>query len=122
MAKKILFVDDSASMRQVVGMALKTAGYEVESAVDGKDGVAKLGLGRFDAIITDLNMPNMNGIEFIKAIKQHPGNKFDPIVMLTTESSAAMKQQGQAAGAKVWVVKPFKPDQLLMVLKKLIGG
>ncbi len=122
MAKKILFVDDSASMRQVVGMALKTAGYEVESAVDGKDGVAKLGLGRFDAIITDLNMPNMNGIEFIKAIKQHPGNKFAPIVMLTTESSAAMKQQGQAAGAKVWVVKPFKPDQLLMVLKKLIGG
>lgn len=120
MGKKILFTDDSASMRQVVGIAIKNAGYEVVTAVDGKDGVSKL-TERFNAIITDLNMPNMNGIEFIKAIKQNAANKFTPIIMLTTESSAEMKKQGQAAGAKVWMVKPFKPDQLLMVLKKLLG-
>jgi len=120
MAKKILFVDDSASMRQVVGIAMKNAGYEVETANDGQDGVSKLG-ERFSAIITDLNMPNMNGIEFIKAIKQNANNKFTPIIMLTTESSDEMKKQGQAAGAKVWMVKPFKPAQLLMVLQKLLG-
>jgi two-component system, chemotaxis family, chemotaxis protein CheY len=118
--KKILFVDDSASMRQVVGIAMKNAGYEVVTGNDGQDGVSKLG-ERYSAIITDLNMPNMNGIEFIKAIKENATNKFTPIIMLTTESSAEMKKQGQAAGAKVWMVKPFKPDQLLMVLKKLLG-
>ncbi len=122
MGKKILFVDDSASMRQVVGMAINGAGYEVVTAVDGKDGAAKLDQGRYDAIITDLNMPNMNGIELIKVIKQHASNKFAPDIMLTTESSAELKKQGQAAGAKVWVVKPFKPDQLVGVLKKLIGA
>ena len=120
MGKKILFVDDSASMRQVVGIAMKNAGYEVETAVDGQDGVSKLN-ERFNAIITDLNMPNMNGIEFIKAVKLNNNNKFTPIIMLTTESSPEMKKQGQEAGAKVWMVKPFKPDQLLMVLKKLLG-
>ncbi len=119
MGKKILFVDDSASMRQVVGIALKNAGYDVETAVDGKDGVSKL-TERFAAIVTDLNMPNMNGIEFIKAAKLNANNKFAPIIMLTTESSDAMKQQGQAAGAKVWIIKPFKPDQLIGVLAKLI--
>lgn len=122
MGKKILFVDDSASMRQVVGMALSSAGYQVATAVDGQDGSTKLEQGRYDAIITDLNMPNMNGLEFIKVVKQHARNKFTPVIMLTTESSAALKQQGQAAGAKVWVVKPFKPEQLLAVLKKLIGA
>jgi two-component system, chemotaxis family, chemotaxis protein CheY len=120
MGKKILFVDDSASMRQVVGIALKNAGYEVETAVDGQDAVGKLG-ERYAAIVTDLNMPNMNGIEFIKAAKQNANNKFAPIIMLTTESADAMKKEGQAAGAKVWIVKPFKPDQLLSVLQKLIG-
>ncbi|MBF0265636.1 MAG: response regulator [Gammaproteobacteria bacterium] len=120
MAKKILFVDDSKSMRQVVGIALKKAGYEVETGEDGQDGVSKLDT-RFHAIISDVNMPNMNGIEFIKAIKQNPTNKFTPIIMLTTESGADLKKQGQEAGAKVWMVKPFKPDQLLMVLQKLLG-
>ena len=120
MGKKILFVDDSASMRQVVGIAMKNAGYEVVTANDGQDGVSKLS-ERFNAIITDLNMPNMNGIEFIKAIKQDPNNKFTPVIMLTTESAPEMKKEGQAAGAKVWMVKPFKPDQLLMVLSKLLG-
>ena len=120
MGKKILFVDDSASMRQVVGIALKNAGYDVETAVDGQDGVSKLG-DRYAAIVTDLNMPNMNGIEFIKNVKQNANNKFAPIIMLTTESSDAMKKEGQAAGAKVWIVKPFKPDQLIGVLAKLLG-
>lgn len=121
MGKKLLFVDDSASMRQVVGIAMKNAGYEVTTAVDGRDGVARLDDGRYDAIITDLNMPNMNGIELIKAVKSHGNNKFAPVIMLTTESSDDMKKQGQAAGAKVWVVKPFNPEQLVAVLQKLIG-
>lgn len=121
MAKKLLFVDDSASMRQVVGMAIKAAGYEVTTAVDGVDGLNQLKQQRFDAIITDLNMPNMNGIELIKAAKQERNNRFAPIVMLTTESSEEFKQQGKAAGAKAWVVKPFKPEQLLAVIAKLVG-
>ena len=106
-------------MRQVVGIALKNAGYDVETAVDGQDAVSKL-TERFAAIVTDLNMPNMNGIEFIKAAKQNANNKFPPIIMLTTESSDSMKKQGQEAGAKVWIIKPFKPDQLIGVLAKLI--
>lgn len=121
MAKKILFVDDSASMRQVVGMAIGNSGYEVTTAVDGVDGVSKLNQGKFDAIISDLNMPNMDGIEFLKAVKQHAKNKFTPVIMLTTEAGDEMKQKGRAAGAKVWVVKPFKPEQLLAILTKLIG-
>jgi two-component system, chemotaxis family, chemotaxis protein CheY len=121
MPKKLLFVDDSASMRQVVGMAIKAAGYEVTTAVDGIDGLQKLKASRFDAIITDLNMPNMNGIELIKAAKLEPNNRFAPIVMLTTESSNELKQQGRAAGAKAWVVKPFKAEQLLGVISKLVG-
>ena len=120
MGKKILFVDDSASMRQVVGIALKNAGYDVTAAVDGRDAVSKLS-DRFAATVTDLNMPNMNGIDLIKAVKQNANNKFAPVIMLTTESSEAMKKQGQAAGAKVWIIKPFKPDQLLGVLTKLLG-
>lgn len=121
MSKKILFVDDSASMRQVVGMAISGAGYEVTTAEDGKDGVSKMNQDKFDAIITDLNMPNMNGIEMIKVAKRNAKNKFAPVIMLTTEAGDDMKQQGKAAGAKVWVVKPFKPDQLLGVLQKLLG-
>ncbi len=121
MADKLLFVDDSASMRQVVGMAIKAAGYDVTTAVNGVDGLNKLKAQRFDAIVTDLNMPNMNGIELIKAAKLEANNRFAPIVMLTTESSDEFKQQGRAAGAKAWVVKPFKPDQLLGVIKKLVG-
>ncbi len=121
MSKKILFVDDSASMRQVVGMAISGAGYDVTTAEDGTDGVSKMNADKFDAIITDLNMPNMNGIEMIKEAKQNANNKFAPVIMLTTEAGDDMKQQGKDAGAKVWVVKPFKPDQLLGVLTKLLG-
>ncbi|RDH85696.1 MAG: two-component system response regulator [endosymbiont of Galathealinum brachiosum] len=121
MGKKILFVDDSASMRQIVGMAISGAGYEVTTAEDGADGVSKMDQDKFDLIISDVNMPNMNGIEMLKAAKLNPKNKFAPVIMLTTEAGDDMKQQGKAAGAKVWVVKPFKPDQLLGVIKKLIG-
>lgn len=121
MGKQLLFVDDSASMRQVVGKALTGAGYEVDAAVDGRDGLSKLDGKKFDAIITDLNMPNMNGIELIKEAKKNAKNRFTPIIMLTTEAGDDLKQQGRAAGAKVWVVKPFKPDQLITVLKKIVG-
>ncbi len=121
MGKKILFVDDSASMRQILKIAICDAGYDVITADDGQQGLAKARQERFNLIISDVNMPNMNGIEMLKSIKSDATNKFTPVVMLTTESGEEMKQQGKAAGAKVWVVKPFKPDKLLMVIKKLIG-
>lgn len=121
MGKKILFVDDSASLRQIVGMAISDADYEVTTAEDGKDGLAKMEQDKFDVIISDVNMPNMNGIEMVKAAKQNGNNKFTPVILLTTEFGDDMKQQGKDAGAKVWIVKPFKPDQLLDVLKKLLS-
>lgn len=120
MAKTILIVDDSSSVRQVVGMALKPAGYDVIEGCDGRDALNKLDGRKVHLIISDVNMPNMNGIEFLKAVKQMPPYKFTPVIMLTTESSDAMKQEGQAAGAKAWVVKPFQPPQLLNAVSKLI--
>lgn len=120
MAKTILIVDDSASLRQVVSIALKGAGYDVIEGVDGKDGLAKLDGQKIHLIISDVNMPNMNGIEFVKAAKQLPAYKFTPVIMLTTESGEALKQEGQAAGAKAWVVKPFQPAQMLAAVSKLI--
>ncbi len=119
MAKKILVVDDSASLRQVVGIALKGAGYEVVEACDGKDGLAKLAANKVNLIISDVNMPNMDGITMVKTLKAMPENRFMPIIMLTTESQEATKLQGQAAGAKAWVVKPFKPEQMLDAVSKL---
>lgn len=120
MAKTILIVDDSASLRQVVSIALKGAGYDVIEGVDGKDGLSKLNGQKIHLIISDVNMPNMNGIEFVKAAKQLPAYKFTPVIMLTTESGESMKQEGQAAGAKAWVVKPFQPAQMLAAVSKLI--
>lgn len=120
MAKKILVVDDSASLRQVVGIALKGAGYDVVEAVDGKDGLAKLAANKVNLIISDVNMPVMNGIEMVKALKAMPEHRFMPIIMLTTESQEQIKLQGQAAGAKAWVVKPFKPEQMLDAVSKLV--
>jgi len=120
MAKTILVVDDSASLRQVVSIALKGAGYDVIEAVDGKDGLSKLNGQKIHLVISDVNMPNMNGIEFLAAAKQLPAYKFTPFIMLTTESGEAMKQSGQAAGAKAWVVKPFQPAQMLAAVSKLI--
>lgn len=120
MAKTILIVDDSASLRQVVHIALKGAGYEVVEACDGKDALAKLDGRKIHLIISDVNMPNMDGIALVKAVKQLPNYKFTPIIMLTTESQEGKKQEGQAAGAKAWVVKPFKPEQMLLAVSKLI--
>jgi two-component system chemotaxis response regulator CheY len=120
MAKRILMVDDSASVRQVVGIALRRAGYETLEAANGKEALALLDGERLHLIISDVNMPVMNGIEFVKALKQHPTSKFTPVVMLTTEGQDDMKQAGKAAGAKAWIVKPFNPPQLLDVVSKLI--
>ena len=120
MAKSILIVDDSASVRQVVGISLRQAGYEVIEGTDGKDALTKLKGQKVHLIISDVNMPNMDGISLVKAVKEMPAYKFTPIVMLTTESQEEKKRQGQAAGAKAWVVKPFKPDQLLSVVQKLV--
>ena len=119
MAKTIMIVDDSASMRQVVGIALKGAGYAVLEGRDGVDALAKLTGQKVHLIISDVNMPNMDGISFVKAVKQLPSYKFTPIIMLTTESEESKKREGQAAGAKAWVVKPFKPEQLLGAVQKL---
>jgi len=119
MAKTIMIVDDSASLRQVVGIALKAEGYAVIEGSDGVDALAKLTGQKIHLIISDVNMPNMDGITFVKAVKQLPSYKFTPVIMLTTEFTEQKKQAGQAAGAKAWVVKPFKPDQLLNAVQKL---
>ena len=120
MAKTIMIVDDSASMRQVVSIALKSAGYDVVEACDGKDALTKLDGRKLHLIISDVNMPNMDGISFVKAAKQLPAYRFTPVIMLTTEAGDAMKQQGQAAGAKAWVIKPFQPAQMLIAVSKLV--
>jgi two-component system chemotaxis response regulator CheY len=120
MAKTIMVVDDSASIRQVVGIALKGAGYDVIEGCDGQDALAKLTGQKVHLIISDVNMPNMDGIAFVKAVKQLPAYKFTPVIMLTTESQEAKKLEGQAAGAKAWVVKPFKPEQMLNAVEKLV--
>lgn len=120
MAKNILVVDDSASIRQVVSMALQEAGYNTVTATDGKDALSKLGGTRFNLVISDVNMPNMNGIELLKELKKRPDTKFTPVIMLTTESDAGKKQEGKEAGAKAWVVKPFVPAQMLKAVSMLI--
>lgn len=119
MAKRIMTVDDSASVRQMVAFTLKNAGYDVLEASDGQDALAKLG-GPVDMVITDLNMPNMDGITLIKNIRANASYKFIPIIMLTTESQAGKKQEGKDAGATGWIVKPFKPEQLLAVVQKVL--
>jgi two-component system, chemotaxis family, chemotaxis protein CheY len=120
MAKTILIVDDSASLRQVVSIALRGAGYDVIEACDGRDALATLTGQKVHLMISDVNMPNMDGISFVKAVKQLPAYKFTPVVMLTTESQEEKKREGQAAGAKAWVVKPFRPEQMLVVVQKLV--
>jgi two-component system, chemotaxis family, chemotaxis protein CheY len=120
MAKTILIVDDSVSLRQVVSIALKGAGYDIIEACDGKDALSKLNGTKIHLIISDVNMPNMDGITFVKEAKKLPNYKFTPIIMLTTESQEGKKAEGQAAGAKAWVVKPFQPAQMLSAVSKLI--
>ena len=121
MVKIIATVDDSASVRQMVTFTLTNAGYEVIEAVDGQDALTKLKGSRVHMVLTDLNMPNLNGIELIRALRADPAFKFTPMVLLTTESQPEKKQEGKAAGATGWIVKPFKPEKLLAVLKKLVG-
>jgi len=120
MAKTIMIVDDSASLRQVVGISLRSAGYDVLEGADGADALKKLTGQKVHLIISDVNMPNMDGISLVKEIKKLPAYKFTPIVMLTTESANAKKTEGQAAGAKAWMLKPFNPPQLLAVVQKLV--
>jgi two-component system chemotaxis response regulator CheY len=119
MAKTIMVVDDSISIRQVVSLALKQAGYDVIEGVDGKDALAKLTGQKVNLIISDVNMPNMDGIAFVRELKTRPAYKFTPVLMLTTESQEDKKEQGKAAGARAWMVKPFKPDALLAAVQKL---
>jgi two-component system, chemotaxis family, chemotaxis protein CheY len=117
----ILAVDDSASMRQMVSFTLKGAGYNVVEAVDGMDALNKAKAQTFDCIVTDVNMPNKDGISLIKDLRALPNYKFTPMLMLTTESGMDKKQQGKEAGATGWIVKPFNPDQLLKTIQKVMG-
>lgn len=121
MAKTILIIDDSTSLRQVVQITLKGAGYNVVQAENGKDALDKLQSGvKPSLIICDVNMPIMDGISFVKEAKSLPEHKFTPIIMLTTESAEDKKLEGQMAGAKAWVVKPFRPEVMLKAVQKLI--
>jgi two-component system chemotaxis response regulator CheY len=121
MTKTILTVDDSASIRQMIVLTLTGAGYTVIEAGDGSQGYDRAIAQPVDAVLTDLNMPVMNGIEFIKKYRQHPMSKGVPIIFLTTESDDAIKAEAKAAGATGWIVKPFKQDQLVSVIKKVTG-
>jgi two-component system chemotaxis response regulator CheY len=120
MPKKILLVDDSASVRTVAGIALRGAGYEVLEAANGQEGLGKLSGDKIHLIISDVNMPVMDGIAFLKEVKRHPSYKFTPVIMLTTEAGEDKKQEGRAAGAKAWIVKPFQPQHMLDAVSKLI--
>ena len=121
MSKTILAVDDSASIRQMVAFTLKSSGYEVVEAVDGMDGLEKAKSKSFNLILTDQNMPRMDGLTLVKSLRALAQYSRTPILMLTTESSDAMKAQGKAAGATGWLVKPFDPQKLIEVVKKVIG-
>jgi two-component system chemotaxis response regulator CheY len=121
MGKVVLTVDDSASIRQMVAFTLKSAGYEVMEAVDGEDGLSKAKTKTADLVLTDQNMPKMDGLTLIKTLRGLPQYRSAPVLMLTTESSDAMKAAGRAAGATGWLVKPFDPQKLLEVVKKVIG-
>ncbi len=120
MSKTIMIVDDSATLRQVVSIALKGAGYDVLEAGDGRQALALLDGRKISLIISDVNMPNMDGLTFVSEAKKLAAYRFTPIIMLTTEAGADKKAQGQAAGAKAWVVKPFQPQQMLAAVAKLV--
>ncbi|MGL6046798.1 MAG: response regulator [Vogesella sp.] len=121
MAKRILTVDDSASIRQMVAFTLKSAGYEVVEASDGNAGLSKAQAGQVDLVLTDQNMPGMDGLTLIRSLRRLPNYASVPILMLTTESSDQMKAQGRAAGATGWLVKPFDPQKLVDVVRRLVG-
>jgi two-component system chemotaxis response regulator CheY len=122
MTKTVLTVDDSASMRQMVKLTLSGAGYQVVEASDGADGLAKAQAAAMDMVVTDLNMPVMNGLQLIRELRKLPTYKGIPILFLTTESDAAIKQEAKAAGATGWITKPFQQEQLVTVVKKVLGS
>lgn len=119
--KTIMVVEDSPTMRQMVGFTLKRKGYSVVEAVDGKDALVKLNGKPMDMIITDVNMPNLDGIELVKAVRANDAHKFTPIIVLTTESQDSRKLEGKSAGATGWIVKPFSSDHLLAIVDRIIG-
>lgn len=120
MAKMVLIIDDSASFRQIISDTLRNAGYDVIEGTDGVDALAKLAGKKINLIICDVNMPNMNGIRFVKEVKMRPEYQSLPIIMLTTESREKRKLEGQEVGVNAWIVKPFQPDQMLKVVSKFI--
>ena len=122
MSKTVLSVDDSASIRQMVKMTLSGAGYEVVQANDGVEGLAKAKGTAFDMVVTDLNMPNMDGLTLIRELRKLPSYKGVPIIFLTTESDENMKKEAKAAGATGWITKPFQQDQLVGVVKRVLGA
>jgi len=119
-SRPILIVDDSVTIRQMLSFTLKSAGYAVTEACDGRDALDKLEGQRVDLIITDLNMPRMDGITLIRAVRTRPASRNTPVLMLTTESQDVKKQEGRAAGATGWIVKPFQPDRLLQVIARVL--
>jgi two-component system chemotaxis response regulator CheY len=121
MGKRIMTVDDSSVVRQILRKTLSEAGYDVIEAIDGVDALEKISKDPVDMVVTDLNMPNMIGVELIKNIRRQPGNRFLPIVMLTTESQQHVKDEGKRAGASGWIVKPFRPEQLLAIAQTVLG-
>lgn len=120
MAKTALIVDDAATIRQMVAFTLSQAGFDVVEATHGRHALQQLDARRVDIVITDLNMPVMDGLTFIRELRARPETRFTPVLMLTTESQAEKKQQGKAAGATGWIVKPFHPEKLIDVIGKVL--
>lgn len=116
----VLAVDDSASLRQMVVFTLKQAGYQVVEAANGQEALSKAKAQKFDLVLSDVNMPLMDGLTLVRELRKLPAFKFTPILMLTTESSMDKKQEGKAAGATGWIVKPFSPDQLISTVKRVV--
>jgi len=120
MSKRILVVDDSMTMRQLIGMTLTRAGYDVVEAENGSQGLEKASTGSFDLVLSDINMPVMTGLDMLRGLRKAEASRFTPVVMITTESQVEKKQDGKAAGATGWIVKPFQPEQLLAVVAKVL--
>lgn len=120
MSRVIMTVDDSASVRQMVSFSLRQAGYDVVEAEDGRDAQEKLAASPVNMVITDLNMPQVDGLELIRWLRANPAHRLVPIIMLTTESQEARKEEGKSAGATGWITKPFEPEQLLKVVNKVL--
>ena len=120
MSKTVMIIDDSKTLRHMVNVTLNSAGYETVDAVDGLDALEKLSGPRVNLIICDINMPNMDGLTFLREIKKSKEHRAIPVIMLTTESQSERIQAGKEAGAKAWIVKPFKPEQVLSAIEKLI--